>query len=163
MLLCMPPRCGKPDASLRHPTWTSRFKATEQHGICGGRLSFSLTISCPKKIRPAPHLRTDANRCPPKIRNSRRARSSPNLTGTRLNHVSRRILPVISQRRRDRHQSRYEHIRRLRKILYSRCSAPGHDRLCSPRHGPRPAVPNRFGIPEPAVPARHWCGRRSWI
>jgi 5-formyltetrahydrofolate cyclo-ligase len=80
-----------------------------------------------------------------------------NVAGTRLFLVSRRIacyLPNDGEIDTDRV---IERIRRLRKILYLPVLSPlAHDRLWFAEAKPKTKlVPNRFGIPEPAVPARN--------
>ena len=79
-----------------------------------------------------------------------------NLTGTRLYHVSRRIACYLPNDGEIDTGRVIEHIRRLRKILYLPVLSPlGHDRLWFAEARPETRlVPNRFGIPEPAVPAR---------
>ena len=79
-----------------------------------------------------------------------------NLTGTRLYHVSRRIACYLPNDGEIDTGRVIEHIRRLRKILYLPVLSPlAHDRLWFAEAKPKTRlVPNRFGIPEPAVPAR---------
>lgn len=80
-----------------------------------------------------------------------------NLTGTRLYHASRRIACYLPNDGEIDTRLVIEHIRRLRKILYLPVLSPlAHDRLWFAEAKPETRlVPNRFGISEPAVPARH--------
>jgi 5-formyltetrahydrofolate cyclo-ligase len=80
-----------------------------------------------------------------------------NLAGARLFHVSRRIACYLPNDGEIDTRLVIEHIRRLRKILYLPVLSPlAHDRLWFAEAKPKTKlVPNRFGIPEPAVPARN--------
>ena len=79
-----------------------------------------------------------------------------NVAGTRLYLVSRRIACYLPNDGEIDTGRVIEHIRRLRKILYLPVLSPlAHDRLWFAEAKPKTKlVPNRFGIPEPAVPAR---------
>ena len=80
-----------------------------------------------------------------------------NVAGTRLFLVSRRIACYLPNDGEIDTGRVIEHIRRLRKILYLPVLSPlAHDRLWFAEAKPKTKlVPNRFGIPEPAVPARN--------
>lgn len=80
-----------------------------------------------------------------------------NLVGTRLFLVSRRIACYLPNDGEIDTGRVIEHIRRLRKILYLPVLSPlAHDRLWFAEAKPKTKlVPNRFGIPEPAVPAHN--------
>ncbi|MDO8705269.1 MAG: 5-formyltetrahydrofolate cyclo-ligase [Sulfuricaulis sp.] len=79
-----------------------------------------------------------------------------NVAGTRLFLTSRRIACYLPNDGEIDTGRVIEHIRRLRKILYLPVLSPlAHDRLWFAEAKPKTKlVPNRFGIPEPAVPAR---------
>jgi 5-formyltetrahydrofolate cyclo-ligase len=79
-----------------------------------------------------------------------------NVAGTRLFLVSRRIACYLPNDGEIDTGRVIEHIRRLRKILYLPVLSPlAQDRLWFAEAKPKTRlVPNRFGIPEPAVPAR---------
>ncbi len=79
-----------------------------------------------------------------------------NLASTRLFLVSRRIACYLPNDGEIDTGRVIEHIRRRRKILYLPVLSPlAHDRLWFAEAKPKTKlVPNRFGIPEPAVPAR---------
>jgi 5-formyltetrahydrofolate cyclo-ligase len=78
-----------------------------------------------------------------------------NMVGTRLYLVSRRIACYLPNDGEIDTRLVIEHIRLLRKILYLPVLSPlAHDRLWFAEATPNTKlVPNRFGIPEPAVPA----------
>ena len=80
-----------------------------------------------------------------------------NVAGTRLFLTCRRIACYLPNDGEIDTRLVIEHIRRLRKILYLPVLSPlAHDRLWFAEAKPKTKlVPNRFGIPEPAVPARH--------
>jgi 5-formyltetrahydrofolate cyclo-ligase len=80
-----------------------------------------------------------------------------NVAGTRLFLVSRRIACYLPNDGEIDTGRVIEHIRRLRKILYLPVLSPlAHDRLWFAEAAPKTKlVSNRFGIPEPAVPARN--------
>ncbi len=80
-----------------------------------------------------------------------------NVAGTRLFLTSRRIACYLPNDGEIDTGRVIEHIRRLRKILYLPVLSPlAHDRLWFAEAKPKTKlVPNRFGIPEPAVPARN--------
>ncbi len=80
-----------------------------------------------------------------------------NVAGTRLFLASRRIACYLPNDGEIDTGRVIEHIRRLRKILYLPVLSPlAHDRLWFAEAKPKTKlVPNRFGIPEPAVPARN--------
>lgn len=80
-----------------------------------------------------------------------------NVAGTRLFLVSRRIACYLPNDGEIDTGRVIEHIRRLRKILYLPVLSPlAHDRLWFAEAAPKTKlVPNCFGIPEPAVPARN--------
>ena len=80
-----------------------------------------------------------------------------NVAGTRLFLASRRIACYLPNDGEIDTSRVIEHIRRLRKILYLPVLSPlAHDRLWFAEANPKTKlVPNRFGIPEPAVPARN--------
>ena len=79
-----------------------------------------------------------------------------NLAGTRLYLVSRRIACYFPNDGEINTRLVIEHIRRLRKTLYLPVLSPlAHDRLWFAEAVPGTKLTrNRFGIPEPAVPAR---------
>ena len=79
-----------------------------------------------------------------------------NVAGTRLFLVSRRIACYLPNDGEIDTRLVIEHIRRRRKILYLPVLSPlAHDRLWFAATRPETKlVPNRFGIPEPSVPAR---------
>ncbi len=79
-----------------------------------------------------------------------------NLAGLRLFLASRRVACYLPNDGEIDTGRVIEHIRRLRKILYLPVLSPlAHDRLWFAEAKPKTKlVPNRFGIPEPAVPAR---------
>jgi 5-formyltetrahydrofolate cyclo-ligase len=78
-----------------------------------------------------------------------------NMVGTRLYLVSRRIACYLPNDGEIDTRLVIEHIHLLRKILYLPVLSPlAHDRLWFAEATPKTKlVPNRFGIPEPAVPA----------
>ena len=80
-----------------------------------------------------------------------------NVAGTRLFLVSRRIACYLPNDGEIDTGRVIKHIRRLRKILYLPVLSPlAHDRLWFAEAAPKTKlVSNRFGIPEPAVPARN--------
>jgi 5-formyltetrahydrofolate cyclo-ligase len=80
-----------------------------------------------------------------------------NVAGTRLFLASRRIACYLPNDGEIDTRLVIEHIRRLRKILYLPVLSPlARDRLWFAEAKPKTKlVPNRFGIPEPAVPARN--------
>lgn len=80
-----------------------------------------------------------------------------NVAGTRLFLTSRCIACYLPNDGEIDTGRVIEHIRRLRKILYLPVLSPlAHDRLWFAEAKPKTKlVPNRFGIPEPAVPARN--------
>jgi 5-formyltetrahydrofolate cyclo-ligase len=79
-----------------------------------------------------------------------------NVAGTRLFLTSRRIACYLPNDGEIDTRRVIEHIRRRRQILYLPVLSPlAHDRLWFAEAKPKTKlVPNRFGIPEPAVPAR---------
>jgi 5-formyltetrahydrofolate cyclo-ligase len=79
-----------------------------------------------------------------------------NVAGSRLYLVSRRIACYLPNDGEIDTCLVIEHIRRLHKILYLPVLSPlEHDRLWFAEATPKTRlVPNRFGISEPAVPAR---------
>lgn len=79
-----------------------------------------------------------------------------NLAGTRLFLVSRRIACYFPNDGEINTRLVIAQIRRLRKTLYLPVLSPlAHDRLWFAEAAPETRlVTNRFGIPEPAVPAR---------
>ena len=78
------------------------------------------------------------------------------VAGTRLFLANRRIACYLPNDGEIDTGRVIEHIRRLRKILYLPVLSPlAHDRLWFAETKPdTKLVPNRFGIPEPAVPTR---------
>jgi 5-formyltetrahydrofolate cyclo-ligase len=119
---------------------------------------FSLTIPVPKE-------KSDLRRTLRAKRQSLSAEDqklaarslAANVAGTRLFLVSRRIACYLPNDGEIDTGRVIEHIRRLRKILYLPVLSPlAHDRLWFAEAAPKTKlVSNRFGIPEPAVPARN--------
>jgi len=109
-----------------------------------------------EKIELRRSLRARRNELTPDDQRLAAARLASNLVGTRLFLTSRRVACYLPNDGEIDTGPVIEHIRRLRKILYlpvlSRLS---HDRLWFAEAKPKTKlVPNRFGIPEPAVKSR---------
>jgi 5-formyltetrahydrofolate cyclo-ligase len=116
-----------------------------------------LTISVPKEkpdLRRA--LRTQRQSLSAEDQKLAARSLALNVAGTRLFLASRRIACYLPNDGEIDTRRVIEHIRRLRKVLYLPVLSPlAHDRLWFAEAKPETKlVPNRFGIPEPAVPAR---------